>query len=163
MTDKINEDQKSKLKKVLSGVTFCSISTCSEGVPHTTMVQPSVTSELNVVILAKKTRKKITNIQQNNQVWLTFDATGLLKIPKVVYVKGKAELEPLNQEIEKIQIEIATIQAKNNELKEERNSLQKLIKEGKRVGEASYLVGYNNLAQFSREYKRQFGFAPSAT
>ena len=40
---------------------------------------------------------------------------------------------------------------------------QKLIKEGKRVGEASYLVGYNNLAQFSREYKRHFGFAPSAT
>ena len=40
---------------------------------------------------------------------------------------------------------------------------QKLIKEGKRVNEASYLVGYNNLAQFSREYKRQFGFTPSAT
>lgn len=40
---------------------------------------------------------------------------------------------------------------------------QKLIKEGKRVGEASYQVGYNNLAQFSREYKRQFGFVPSET
>ncbi len=40
---------------------------------------------------------------------------------------------------------------------------QKLIKGGKRVNEASYLVGYNNLAQFSREYKRQFGYTPSAT
>jgi len=40
---------------------------------------------------------------------------------------------------------------------------QKLLKEGKRVSEASDLVGYNNLAQFSREYKRQFGFVPSAT
>jgi AraC-like DNA-binding protein len=40
---------------------------------------------------------------------------------------------------------------------------QRLIKEGKRVNEASFLVGYNNLGQFSREYKRQFGFAPSAT
>ena len=40
---------------------------------------------------------------------------------------------------------------------------QKLLKVGKRVGEASDLVGYNNLAQFSREYKRHFGFAPSAT
>jgi AraC-like DNA-binding protein len=40
---------------------------------------------------------------------------------------------------------------------------QKLIKEGKRVNEASYLVGYNNLAQFSREYKRHFGYVPSAT
>lgn len=40
---------------------------------------------------------------------------------------------------------------------------QKLLKEGKRVSEASHLVGYNNLAQFSREYKRHFGFVPSAT
>lgn len=40
---------------------------------------------------------------------------------------------------------------------------QKLIKGGKRVSEASYLVGYNNLAQFSREYKREFGYAPSVT
>ncbi|MDJ0753002.1 MAG: AraC family transcriptional regulator [Ardenticatenaceae bacterium] len=40
---------------------------------------------------------------------------------------------------------------------------QRLIKSGKRVTETSYLVGYNNLAQFSREYKRQFGYAPSDT
>jgi AraC-like DNA-binding protein len=40
---------------------------------------------------------------------------------------------------------------------------QRLIKEGKRINEASFLVGYNNLGQFSREYKRQFGFTPSAT
>ena len=38
---------------------------------------------------------------------------------------------------------------------------QKLLKAGKRVGEASDLVGYNNLAQFSREYKRHFGVVPS--
>lgn len=40
---------------------------------------------------------------------------------------------------------------------------QRLIKEGKRANEASYLVGYNNQAQFSREYKRHFGFNPSET
>lgn len=40
---------------------------------------------------------------------------------------------------------------------------QLLIREGKRASEACYLVGYNNPAQFSREYKRHFGFAPSAT
>ena len=40
---------------------------------------------------------------------------------------------------------------------------QKLIKEGKNVSEAGYSVGYNSPAQFSREYKRHFGFVPSAT
>lgn len=40
---------------------------------------------------------------------------------------------------------------------------QALIKEGKRATEACYLVGYNSPAQFSREYKRQFGYAPSDT
>ena len=40
---------------------------------------------------------------------------------------------------------------------------QLLIKEGKQANEAGYLVGYNSPAQFSREYKRHFGFAPSAT
>lgn len=40
---------------------------------------------------------------------------------------------------------------------------QKLIKEGKSVSDAGYLVGYNSAAQFSREYKRHFGFVPSAT
>lgn len=40
---------------------------------------------------------------------------------------------------------------------------QQLIKEGKKANEAGYLVGYNSPAQFSREYKRHFGFAPSAT
>ena len=40
---------------------------------------------------------------------------------------------------------------------------QKLIKEGKNVSEAGRLVGYSSAAQFSREYKRHFGFVPSAT
>ena len=40
---------------------------------------------------------------------------------------------------------------------------QRLIKAGKRVTETSHLVGYNNLAQFSREYKRHFGYSPSAS
>ena len=93
----MNTEQKNKIWKLLSGITFCALSTCSNGEPHTTMVQPSVTSELNFIILSKNTRKKISNIKQNNHVWLTFDATGALKIPKVVYIKGTAELEPLNQ------------------------------------------------------------------
>ncbi len=43
------------------------------------------------------------------------------------------------------------------------NRAQTYIMDGKSVTEASYLVGYNNLAQFSREYKRHFGILPSAT
>jgi AraC-like DNA-binding protein len=40
---------------------------------------------------------------------------------------------------------------------------QTFIREGKNASEAGYLVGYNSPAQFSREYKRHFGYAPSAT
>jgi AraC-like DNA-binding protein len=40
---------------------------------------------------------------------------------------------------------------------------QRYIQQGKNASEAGYLVGYNSPAQFSREYKRHFGFAPSAT
>jgi len=40
---------------------------------------------------------------------------------------------------------------------------QSLINEGKKASQAGYLVGYNSPAQFSREYKRLFGFAPSQT
>lgn len=43
------------------------------------------------------------------------------------------------------------------------NRAQLLIQEGKNVSEAGYLVGYNSPAQFSREYKRHFGYSPSAT
>lgn len=38
---------------------------------------------------------------------------------------------------------------------------QTLLKEGKKVNQAAYAVGYNSSTQFSREYKRQFGLAPS--
>ena len=94
----MNKVQMRKIRKVLSRVTFCAISTCSGGEPHTTIVQPSITSELDVIILTKKTRKKIANIKQNDRVWLTFDATGFFKIPKAIYIKGKAELDSLNEE-----------------------------------------------------------------
>jgi AraC-like DNA-binding protein len=40
---------------------------------------------------------------------------------------------------------------------------QVLIQQGTKANEAAYLVGYNSPAQFSREYKRHFGFVPSAT
>lgn len=40
---------------------------------------------------------------------------------------------------------------------------QTLLIEGKKVNQAAYAVGYNSTTQFSREYKRQFGFAPSET
>ena len=41
------------------------------------------------------------------------------------------------------------------------NKAKTYITEGKNISEAAYMVGYNSLAQFSREYKRQFGVAPS--
>ena len=40
---------------------------------------------------------------------------------------------------------------------------QRLLNEGKRANEAGHLVGYMNPAQFSREYKRYFGYPPSTT
>jgi len=40
---------------------------------------------------------------------------------------------------------------------------KKLIIKGRNASEASNLVGYNSPSQFSREYKRHFGFAPSET
>ena len=40
---------------------------------------------------------------------------------------------------------------------------RKFIQGGKNASEAGYLVGYNSPAQFSREYKRHFGYSPSAT
>ena len=43
------------------------------------------------------------------------------------------------------------------------NRAQLLMREGKNANEAGYMVGYNSPAQFSREYKRQFGYSPSAT
>lgn len=43
------------------------------------------------------------------------------------------------------------------------NKAKTYIIEGKNVSEAAYMVGYNSPAQFSREYKRQFGLAPSET
>ncbi|MCA9935909.1 MAG: AraC family transcriptional regulator [Anaerolineales bacterium] len=43
------------------------------------------------------------------------------------------------------------------------NHAQTLIREGKNASEAGYMVGYNSPAQFSREYKRRFGYSPSAT
>ncbi len=43
------------------------------------------------------------------------------------------------------------------------NKAKSLILEGKNVSEAGFMVGYNSPAQFSREFKREFGMAPSST
>ena len=40
---------------------------------------------------------------------------------------------------------------------------QSLLSEGQTANEAGLAVGYNSPAQFSREYKRFFGYAPSVT
>lgn len=40
---------------------------------------------------------------------------------------------------------------------------QSLLREGRTVAEASRLVGYNSTTQFSREFKRHFGYPPSQT
>ncbi|THB71656.1 MAG: AraC family transcriptional regulator [Desulfovibrio sp.] len=41
------------------------------------------------------------------------------------------------------------------------NRAQSYILEGRSVSEAGAMVGYNSMAQFSREYKRHFGMPPS--
>lgn len=38
-----------------------------------------------------------------------------------------------------------------------------LLQQGKQATQVSYQVGYNSFSQFSREYKRFFGYPPSAT
>ena len=43
------------------------------------------------------------------------------------------------------------------------HAAQRLLKEGRNVSEAAYMTGYNSATQFSREYKRLFGVAPSKT
>jgi AraC-like DNA-binding protein len=40
---------------------------------------------------------------------------------------------------------------------------QAMIREGKNASEARYMVGHNSRAQFSREYRRHFGYSPSVT
>ena len=40
---------------------------------------------------------------------------------------------------------------------------QELLQRGNQATQVSYQVGYNSFSQFSREYKRFFGFPPSAT
>ena len=40
---------------------------------------------------------------------------------------------------------------------------QLFIRQGLNASEAGYKVGYNSPAQFSREYKRHFGYTPSET
>jgi hypothetical protein len=95
----ITQEQKDKLWKLLSSVTYCSISTCSDGQPHTTMVQPAITSDWKIIILSGFSKKKVMNLKLNSKTWLTFDLTGMMKIPKVIYIEGKAEIEQLNQEL----------------------------------------------------------------
>lgn len=43
------------------------------------------------------------------------------------------------------------------------NKARNYILEGAKASDACYRVGYNSAAQFSREYKRHFGIAPSET
>jgi hypothetical protein len=95
----ITQEQKDKLWKLLSSVTYCSISTCSDGQPHSTMVQPAITPDWKIIILSGFSKKKVMNLKLNNKTWLTFDLTGMMKIPKVVYIQGTAQVDQVNQEI----------------------------------------------------------------
>lgn len=94
----LNKKQKAKVMKILKKISYCSLSTYSADQPHTTIVQPAVTPDWKILILSKIIRKKVSNIRQNNNVWLTFDAAGMFKIPKAVYIDGTAELESLTQD-----------------------------------------------------------------
>jgi AraC-like DNA-binding protein len=85
-------------------------------------------------------------------------------LDKPVSVEGLAEMVHMGQtsfyENFKNVMHLSPLQyAKSVKL----DKAQVLIKEGKKANEAGYLVGYNSPAQFSREYKRHFGYAPSLT
>lgn len=81
----------------------------------------------------KKNSKTLNNkkleLEKSKQEIITLEERFDTESKELKQISEK--IEPLNQEVENIQVEIATIQTKYNELKEERNVLQKLIKEGK--------------------------------
>jgi hypothetical protein len=95
----ISDEQKEKIWKLLDSVTYCSISTCSDGQPHNTMVQPAITPDREIIILSGFSKKKVMNLKLNPKTWLTFDLTGMMKIPKVIYIKGMAKVDQVNQKI----------------------------------------------------------------
>ncbi len=85
-------------------------------------------------------------------------------LDKPVSVEGLAEMVYMGQtsfyENFKNVMHISPLQyAKSVKL----DRAQALIQAGKKANEAGYLVGYNSPAQFSREYKRHFGYSPSLT
>jgi len=105
-------------------------------------------------------------LQQRGEIQRISKAVGYIhqNLDKPVSVEGLAEMVHMGQtsfyENFKKVMHVSPLQyAKSVKL----HRAQTLIQEGKKANEAGYLVGYNSPAQFSREYKRHFGFAPSAT
>jgi nitroimidazol reductase NimA-like FMN-containing flavoprotein (pyridoxamine 5'-phosphate oxidase superfamily) len=94
----LTQKEQKKLKKILKSVYFYSISTCSDNIPQSTMVQPALTENWKFLILSDKSTKKVRNIQQNDKVWLIADKTGMFKIPRSVYIKGTAKIFQATEE-----------------------------------------------------------------
>ncbi|MFW9854846.1 MAG: pyridoxamine 5'-phosphate oxidase family protein [Candidatus Thorarchaeota archaeon] len=90
--------QKDRIKKILKSVYFYSLTTSWKDIPQTTIVLPRITEDWKILIISHKKRKKVQNIQNNPNVWLIADKTGLFRIPHVIYIKGTAKICTLSVE-----------------------------------------------------------------
>jgi AraC-like DNA-binding protein len=127
----------------------------------------SIVNEIYYRILSGERGSELrTLLQQRGEIQRISKAVGYIhqNIDKPVSVEELAEMVYMSRtsfyETFRAVMHISPLQyAKSVKL----SRAQALIKEGKKANEAGYLVGYNSPAQFSREYKRHFRFAPSAT
>ncbi|MHA2173810.1 MAG: hypothetical protein ACXAB2_13705 [Candidatus Hodarchaeales archaeon] len=91
------EKQARKLWKILDSVYFYSLSTCTENLPQSTMIQPALTKEWQFLVISDSGTKKVRNIKENSNVWLIADKTGMFKIPKCIYIRGTAIVSQLTE------------------------------------------------------------------
>lgn len=98
-TRELTADVAKKLRKHLKNVYFHSIATSTKNWPQATMVQPVLVGDWELQFIANKHSKKVRNLQENPNAWMITDSTGMFKIPKVIYSKGKAEVVPLTESL----------------------------------------------------------------
>jgi nitroimidazol reductase NimA-like FMN-containing flavoprotein (pyridoxamine 5'-phosphate oxidase superfamily) len=94
----LNPKEQKKIYKMLRKETYVTLCTSSEDIPQATVVLPAFTEDWKFLILADRKRKKVKNMMKNNQVWIVVDKTIFFKIPRAIYIKGRATITPTTQE-----------------------------------------------------------------
>jgi AraC-like DNA-binding protein len=130
------------------------------------MLGDSIVDEIDYRLLSGERGGELRHLlQQRGQIQLISKAVKHIhqNVDKPVSVDALAEMvhmsRPTFYENFKAVMHTSPLQyAKSVKL----DSALSLLKGGKKANEAGYLVGYNSPSQFSREFKRHFGYAPSA-